>query len=278
MIDNVDVPEAPRGGDMGSPAFMPREWVRSRPLPGSLVHNASRAEKAADLIGAIAAKARPGERIGSKDMLRETCAVSVGTFNEAIKLALERGVISSRPGPGGGLFALEPPPLARMNSWFRAATGNAGALGNAMEIRGALAPLLAAEVLASIADADQADLDVRLALLHREHERGDVIEYVWAAWNLHAKIASISTNALLEALYLSTMDVATSFLRSKLQKQHSTLDTSGAVWFDAFTEIQDALVAGIRDRDVGAIVEGICFTNPKVLLSPEGAGGPGSTT
>ena len=75
MIDNVDAAEAPRGGDMPSPAFMPREWVRSKPLPGSFAHNASRAEKAADLIGAIAAKARPGARIGSKDMLRAKCAV-----------------------------------------------------------------------------------------------------------------------------------------------------------------------------------------------------------
>lgn len=275
MSDNVDAAEAPRGRELPTPAFMPRQWVRSKPLPGSLAHNASRAEKAADLIGAIAAKARPGERIGSKDTLREKCAVSVGTFNEAIKLALDRGVISSRPGPGGGLFALEPPPLARMNSWFRAATGNDGALENAMAIRGALAPLLAAEVLASVTEADLAELEVRLALVHREHERGDVIEYVWAAWNLHAKVASISSNALLEALYLSTMDVATSFLRTKLQKPGSAENTR-AVWFDSFTAIQDALVAGIRDGDAGAVVAAIGHTNPKVLLSPAAAEGSGS--
>ena len=276
MIDNVGADEAPRGGEPPSPAFMPREWVRSTPLPGSLAHTASRAEKAADLIGAIAAKARPGERIGSKDMLRKKCAVSVGTFNEAIKLALDRGVISSRPGPGGGLFALEPPPLARMNSWFRAATGDDAALDNAMAIRSALAPLLADEVLASITDADRSELDVRLALIHREHERGDVIEYVWAAWNLHARIASISSNALLEALYLSTMDVATSYLRTKLQKQGSTQGHSRPVWFDSFTAIQDALVAGIDNRDAGAIAEAICHTNPKVLLTPAAAEGTDS--
>ena len=275
MINDVDAAEAPRGGELPSPAFMPRGWVRSKPLPGSLAHHASRAEKAADLIGAIAAKARPGERIGSKDALRETCAVSVGTFNEAIKLALERGVISSRPGPGGGLFALEPPPLARMNSWFRAASGNADALDNAMSIRGALAPLLAAEVLASITDARQRELELQLALLHREHERGDVIEYVWAAWNLHAKVAGISTNALLEALYLSTMDVATSFLRTTLQ-HHGSTEITRAVWFGPFTAIQDSLVAGIRDRDPGAIVGAICRTNPKVLLSPAPAEGTGT--
>ena len=275
MIDNVDAAEAPRGGDMPSPAFMPREWVRSKPLPGSFAHNASRAEKAADLIGAIAAKARPGERIGSKDMLRAKCAVSVGTFNEAIKLALDRGVISSRPGPGGGLFALEPPPLARMNSWFRAATGDDTALDHAMEIRGALAPLLAAEVLASVTEADQGELDLRLALVHREQERGDVIEYVWAAWNLHAKVASISTNALLEALYLSTMDVATSFLRSTLQRPGAQANAR-AVWLDSFTAIQDALVAGIWDGDVDAIVRAICDTNPKVLLAPAAGADTGS--
>lgn len=258
-----------RSEGVESPSYMPREWVRSKPLPGSLTHHASRAEKAADFIGAIAAKARPGELIGSKDLLRETCGVSVGTFNEAIKLALDRGVITSRPGPGGGLFALEPPPLARMNSWFRSATRNGSALANAMEIRGALAPLLVSEVLAEITEADLRELDLLLALLHRESERADVIEFIWAAWNLHAKIAGIASNALLEALYLSTMDVATSYLRAQLQPR----DPAGRdkpVWFSDFLSAQDSLVAGLRSGDSARAVDAICRTNPNVLLDPKG--------
>ncbi|MFF0452779.1 hypothetical protein [Nocardia africana] len=39
---------------------------------------------------------------------RVTTQASVGTINEAIKLAQTRGIITSRPGPGGGLFACDP--------------------------------------------------------------------------------------------------------------------------------------------------------------------------
>lgn len=268
MIELPETTTRPQLAAGESPSFMPREWVRSKPLPGSLAHNASRAEKAADVIGAIAAKARPGELIGSKDMLRAQCGVSVGTFNEAIKLALDRGVITSRPGPGGGLFALEPPPLARMNSWFRSATGDDSALANAMAIRGALAPLLVAEVLAAITEDDLRDLTLLLALVHRESDRGDVIEFIWAGWNLHAKLAGITRNALLEALYLSTMDVATSYLRSRLQPREAAA-IAQPVWFAAFTATQDSLVAGLRTGDAAMAVDAICRTNPTVLLAPE---------
>ncbi|HEY3718019.1 MAG TPA: FCD domain-containing protein [Jatrophihabitantaceae bacterium] len=50
------------------------------------------------------AAAPPGSRLGSKDDLRVRCGVSVGTFDEAVRLVQARGLVAMRPGPGGGLF------------------------------------------------------------------------------------------------------------------------------------------------------------------------------
>ena len=72
---------------------------------------------AANHIARLAAGVQAGERIGSKDDIHHACGVSVGTVNEAIKLAQERGIITSRPGPGGGIFACRPL-SAVANEWL----------------------------------------------------------------------------------------------------------------------------------------------------------------
>ena len=63
-------------------------------VPGS--HIGSRAEYAARILERLAEEAEPGERLGTKVDLRARCDVSVGTFNEAVKLAQSRGCIVSR--------------------------------------------------------------------------------------------------------------------------------------------------------------------------------------
>jgi len=43
-------------------------------------------EQAAEQLAGLAAGAEPGTRLGTKDELRALCGVSVGTFNEALRL------------------------------------------------------------------------------------------------------------------------------------------------------------------------------------------------
>ncbi|WUX26907.1 GntR family transcriptional regulator [Streptomyces sp. NBC_01438] len=42
--------------------------------------------------------------------MRNQCGVSVGTFNEALRLLQSRGLVTVKPGPGGGLFSGEQSP------------------------------------------------------------------------------------------------------------------------------------------------------------------------
>ncbi|MFH8559453.1 hypothetical protein [Streptomyces sp. NPDC017988] len=78
--------------------------------------SASRAEQAAQRIAALAEAAEPGARLGTKEALRALCSVSVGTFNESLRLLQARGQVTMRPGPGGGVFVAAQSPMARLGN------------------------------------------------------------------------------------------------------------------------------------------------------------------
>src|ERR1700750_2176299 len=85
-----------------APAYRRADW------PGATAPSgppATRPEQAAEQLAALSAAAEPGSRLGTKEELRVRCGVSVGTFNEALRLVQARGLVTVRAGRGGGGFA-----------------------------------------------------------------------------------------------------------------------------------------------------------------------------
>ncbi|WP_244278122.1 FadR/GntR family transcriptional regulator [Gordonia westfalica] len=244
------------------PAYAPEMWRRPISLPGTVSIGLSRAEQAANQIARLAAGAPSGSRIGSKDDIRQICGVSVGTVNEAIKLAQERGVITSRPGPGGGIFAANPSPLARMNGWFRSAPADSAALGESIQIRDAIAPVLVAEALGVLTDEDISVMRKRVAHMRRTLDEQDLSAFVWAAWRVHEYLAGVGNSQLLNSLYLSIMDVGTSHLRAQLD----AADTQVPVYPDRLAEVVDDLVDALTDRDADRAIDALRRTDPTIIL------------
>ncbi|TMK41697.1 MAG: FadR family transcriptional regulator [Actinobacteria bacterium] len=108
----------------------------------------TRAERAAQRIAERARGATPGARLGTKTELREWCGVSVGTFNEALRLLQSRGVVAVRPGPRGGLFVAEQSPMVRLGNSVLALDADAASVADAVRIRDALDPLVTMDALA----------------------------------------------------------------------------------------------------------------------------------
>ncbi|RSS17550.1 FadR family transcriptional regulator [Streptomyces sp. WAC05458] len=187
------------GRGVDPPALRRTEWGQA----GS----ASRAEAAADAVAELAARVAPGTRLGTKDELRARCGVSVGTFNETLRLLQTRGVVTVQRGPGGGLFAAEQTPMARLAHSVLTLDASRGDVTQALRIRNALEPLLWQDALWHASPADVKDLRVCLEGMAAAAAAGDADEFVVANWRLHARVADITPNSLLCSLYVALLEL-----------------------------------------------------------------------
>ncbi len=207
----------------------------------------SRAEQAASRIAALAEDAEPGTRLGTKEELRNQCAVSVGTFNESLRLLQARGLVTVRPGPGGGIFSCEPSPMVRLGNSVLALDTRETDVAEAVRIRDALDPLLIEDALWHASPADFARLRRRLDVMARAVEAADAVAFVRANWRLHAEIAAISPNALLRSLYNNLLDLIEAHTLGVLPGGEQPLGEYIAQRHELHRDIVDALER--RDRD-----------------------------
>jgi DNA-binding FadR family transcriptional regulator len=205
----------------------------------------SRAEQAADQVAGLAAGAPPGTRLGTKEEVRARCEVSVGTFNEALRLLQTRELITVRPGPGGGLFVADRPPVVRLgNSLLKLDTGQA-TVGDAIRIRDALDPLLIEDALWHASPADLAVLRGHLEPMAEALASQDAVAFVHANWQLHAQLAAVSPNQMLRALYGALLDLIEGHTLSVLP----TGETPLPGYLEERYRLHADLVAALERRD-----------------------------
>ncbi|MEU3508214.1 FCD domain-containing protein [Streptomyces longwoodensis] len=206
-----------------------------------------RAERAAERVAELVEKVPPGSRLGTKEELRTLCAVSVGTFNEALRLLQARGLVTVKPGPGGGLFSAEQSPMVRLGNSVLALDTQETDVANAVRIRDALDPLLIEDALWHASPADIAILREHIAAMADAKDANDPVAFVHANWSLHASIAAISPNYLLASLYTSLLDLIERHTLSVLPTGDQPLGVYVAQRHELHSSLVDALSR--RDRD-----------------------------
>jgi GntR family transcriptional repressor for pyruvate dehydrogenase complex len=178
-----------------------------------------RVSRAAWLAQQIEAELRseasePGERIATKQELRERFGVAAATINEAVRLLETRGVVEARPGPGGGIFVAR----AAVRSAVRFAhmqtvlgsPGESTSYRDCVRVRDALEPLVCRDAARLRGPADVAALKAVVRLMGRHV--GDPPGYFKCNWELHRRIASLSRNAPLRSIYLTLAEGLESML------------------------------------------------------------------
>lgn len=173
---------APKGG--GDPA------VRKRKRP----------DLVADMIREriIDTHMRPGDRIPADWLTTQTLGVSRGTVREALKVLEYQGLITSKTGPGGGVFISEVRPVDAIKMLDNLFLFKAPSIADIYAIRKKLEPELAASVAGNLSAEGMAALQNTIRLYEKEPLTAEE-EYSQrlAELDFHAELASHCDNTLL---------------------------------------------------------------------------------
>src|SRR5438105_5694589 len=145
-----------------------------------------------------------GERLGTKEDLRQHFNVAVATVNEAIKLLDARGLVEVRSGPGGGVFVAAPGARMRQGPLIMGFKWAEATVADYQEVRTALEPLVIGHAARNHTSADLRAL--RQIIDRMEAHLGDPAGYLRLNTAFHRRVAKMSPNAPLRSLYVTLVD------------------------------------------------------------------------
>ena len=201
----------------------------------------SRAQEIADDLAAqIESEIPTGTRIGTKEDLRLSTGAAMGTINEATRLLQERGLVTMRPGPRGGIFAATPSPMVRIGQTL-VAVRDKPTMSEASAIRDALDPLV---VVAAARDRTRKDIrDLNGLVAAMEQLIDDDEGFLRSNWLLHERIARTIKADLLRNIYLGVHGILEEQLKSVVP------NTKSLEYKKTRLEVHRALVESIAARD-----------------------------
>lgn len=226
-----------------------RPTVNLTPTIGRTVAPAastSMADQVANQIAEAIEKLKPGDRLGTKQELREQARVSIGTINETLRILQSRGLIEVRRGPQGGLFVAERSPMAQLGHAVLHLDTDVSSITEAMDIRDALDPLLIEDAVRYSSPQQVKVMRRSLAAMADALDNDDGIGFLRANWKLHEAIADVSPRPLLQAFYVSLLNL----IEDHTITVASDADHPLAGFHQGRYDVHSRLVDAIADRSL----------------------------
>jgi DNA-binding FadR family transcriptional regulator len=210
----------------------------------------SRAEAVArELEQMIEAEYEQGARVGTKEELRDRFGVAVATLNEAIRLLEARGIVETRPGPGGGVFVGGAATRLAFSHLVLGFSSGALAYAESLEIRDALEPVVCLHAAQRHRASDIRALKQVLKRMSGEDPRA----YFAANWALHRQIAVLCANAPLRSIYVAVL----AFLETSVNQAEI-----GEFDFAGFARVHADLVDAIDSGDTKRVERAVARHRP----------------
>jgi DNA-binding FadR family transcriptional regulator len=204
------------------------------------------ARRIADMVQSLPS----GARLGSKKDIQAIVGVSEGTLNTTLRLLQTRGLIRVRSGPGGGVFAVEQSPIARLGNAVLELDSDDIDIPSSAQVRNGLEYEIIIDACEYRTDRDVRDIDGILADMRDAVGESADDRFLHANWMLHRRIAQVTPNLTLSSLYVGLLDTI----------EAHTLRVAAATGQDLHLfhserlEIHEALVDTIRKGDADAAV------------------------
>ena len=179
-----------------------------------------------------------GHRLGGKEELRLRFGVALGTIGEALRLLQGRGLVSTRPGPGGGIFVAPRVFRVRFRGMVLGFGTDPTLYSDCLIVRNALEPLICRDAMRACRRADGKAL--RTLIGEMADVQSDAEAFLRANWRLHRRIASMSRNVPLKSYYLTILDFLEEGLGAAVPGADYRPDRSLAV----HTQLVDAIQSG----------------------------------
>lgn len=185
---------------------------------------------------------QPGHFIGTKRELLDRFNVAPATLGEAIRVLRNRGVISVKPGPGGGIFLAEQSPIMRLGHELIQLRAEDATLDDCLRITDSLDQVIMSDAVLHRSEQDVSELRAILADLDEVWENPDLAQPL--NWRLHKRIAQISPNKILSMVYTNVVDFILTNLDGLPSVPGFTSTSEGRL------EVHHRLVNAIVDRDL----------------------------
>ncbi len=195
-----------------------------------LVINAQPLTRAGHLVEAVERRIAeenlaPGAFLGTRESLRQQSGLGKSTVNEALRLLAERGLVTVRPGRGGGLFVAAENPVVRLRHTLLSASAGASTIADVIEVRDVLEPLVALVAARHRSAADAAGLRRHVDQLRDAAQTADVTQFLAVDWSLHEALAELGPNEYLRAVYLGTLrPISAAGANARLDDEVDTVD------------------------------------------------------
>jgi DNA-binding FadR family transcriptional regulator len=220
-------------------AFLPgRGLVGGVSMP-ELAPAVTRSSAVAEHLAAEIERMPEGQRIGTKKELCSRLGVASATLTEAVRLLQERGLVTLRPGPKGGLFAARPDPLRRIGRDLTSVRDHADLTDGAVEVQRSLEELVVLDAARNRTSDDIVGLRDQMSRV--QASRDDARAFFEEVLRLHQRVASCVSNTVLRTVYSGVLAYLESTAVRTEDRDEPPVDRHG--WATGLSELIEAVIA-----------------------------------